>query len=72
MKLVLDCLCAVKDPESSFHLYGGRVKLVQGCFKCGEGPTKQSSPLWKSCKARIALFMTLEGSRKRFVTVEDQ
>ena len=35
VKHVYAYLCAGKDRESSFHLFGGHVKLVQGCLSAG-------------------------------------
>ena len=32
MKHVQACLSAMEDRESSFHLYGGPVRLVQACL----------------------------------------
>ena len=36
MKLVLACLSAREDRESSFHHGGGTVRLVQACLCLGK------------------------------------
>ena len=36
MKHVSACLCAREDRESSFHHFGGPVRLVQACLCAGK------------------------------------
>ena len=36
MKLMLVCLSAMEDRESSFHYYGSPVRLVQACLCMGK------------------------------------
>ena len=63
MKLMQVSLSARKDLESSLHVCGGPVKLVQARisarkdqFMYHERSRKQFTPLWRSCHARAPPF----------------
>ena len=69
MKDVKACLSAREDRVSSFHCFGGPVRLMQACFICGKDRITPFSPPRKYFEARAGLFKCQSRSRKQFSTM---